>query len=93
MLSTVGKLFERVIARRLNTHFDETGFLNEWQRAYLRGKEASEIVYRLSEEINLSRDAGWSTTAISLDVEKAFDAVWHEGLRSLPTVLSKLIGR
>ena len=81
LLCTTGKLFERIIARRLTDHFDEIGFFNEWQRAYLRGKEANEIVYRLAEEIDLSRQAGWSTTAISLDVEKAFDSVWHEGLR------------
>jgi len=64
LLNTMGKLFERIVARRI------TEFFNGWQRAYLKGKEASEIVYRLAEEIELSRRAGWSTTAISLDVEK-----------------------
>ena len=43
-------------------------------------KEASEHVYCLSEEIRLARDKGWQTTVVSLDVEKAFDSVWHDGL-------------
>jgi len=81
LLNTLGKLFERVVAHRLTEHFCEANFFNDWQRAYLRGKEASEIVFRLAEEARLTRDSKWTTTAISLDVEKAFDSVWHDGLR------------
>ena len=81
LLNTLGKLFERIVARRLTEHFQESNFFNGWQRAYLQKKEASEIVYRLAEEIKASARARWSTTAISLDVEKAFDSVWHDGLR------------
>ena len=63
-------------------HFTDTSFFNEWQRAYLPKKEASEIVYRLVEEIKQTSNKNrWFTTAFSLDVEKAFDSVWHNGLR------------
>jgi len=84
LLNTIGKLFERIIVRRINMHFQETGFINEWQTAYQAGKDCSEILYRLGEEIRLARAHGGArrhTTAVSLDVEKAFDAVWHDGLR------------
>jgi len=81
LLNTLGKLFKKVIARRMHCHFQETAFFNQYQRAYLERKEASEHVYCLSEEIRLARDKGWQTTVVSLDVEKAFDSVWHDGLR------------
>ena len=81
LLSTLGKLFERVIATRMQSHFDDTGFFNEWQRAYLKNKEATEHVYRLGEFVKLAKQRSWCATAVSLDVEKAFDSVWYDGLR------------
>lgn len=81
LLNTLGKLLERIIARRLGEHFRDTSFFNEWQRAYQHGKEATEIFFHLGEEIIAASAKGWVTSAVSLDVEKAFDAVWHDGLR------------
>lgn len=84
LLSTTGKLFERVISKRLTCYLEEISFFNPWQKAYQSRKEASEIIYRLTEEIRygeLNVGRPWYTTALSLDVEKAFDAVWHDGLR------------
>jgi exonuclease III len=81
LLSTIGKLFERAVATRLQLHLENTGFFNQWQRAYRRKKEAWEHVYRLGEEIRLAKGKKWTTTAVSLDVEKAFDSVWHDGIR------------
>jgi len=81
LLSTLGKLFERVIATRMQTHFDESRFFNDWQRAYLKNKEATEHVYRIGELLRLAQTRQRCVTAVSLDVEKAFDSVWHDGLR------------
>ena len=55
LLSTLGKLFEKVIATRLYRHFEESSFFNQWQRAYLANKEAAEYIYRLSQTIKLSK--------------------------------------
>ena len=38
LLSTVGKLFEKVIVRRMQLHFGATNFFNKYQRAYLEKK-------------------------------------------------------
>ena len=55
LLNTMGKLFEKVIARRMHYQFSDTNFFNEYQRAYLKKKEAAEHVYCLAEEIRLSK--------------------------------------
>ena len=84
LLNTTGKLFERILSKRLMCHFNESNFFNLWQKAYQPNKEASDILYRLTEEIKYGEHSAgkpWYTTAVSLDVEKAFDAVWHNGLR------------
>jgi hypothetical protein len=97
LLNTTGKLFEKVIARRLHNHLEYTKFWNAHQRAYLQKKEANELVYCLNEEAAAARKKGWVTTAVSLDVEKAFDAVWHDGLKyklsqhHLPVKLIRLL--
>lgn len=97
LLNTIGKLFERVLSRRLQEHLKDTAFFNDWQRAYQTRKEAAEIAYRLGEEARIAKENGWCTTLVSLDVEKAFDSVWHDALRyklsqlGLPTRMLRVL--
>ena len=99
LLSCLGKLFEKVISARLNLHMLETGFYNSFQRAFRQGLEGGEHLYRLAEEIATTKTKGFKTAVASLDVEKAFDSVWHNGLRhklaaaelQLPTKLIRLL--
>ena len=65
LLNTMGKLFEKVIVRRMHAHFRETKFFNEYQRAYLEKKEGTEHVHCLADEIRLAKAKGWITTAVS----------------------------
>src|SRR5579872_5486531 len=47
-------------------------------------KEAGEILFQVTESIRFGEGSlgkRWHTTAVSLDVEKAFDSIWHDGLR------------
>lgn len=97
LLSTLGKLFERIVANRLYTHLYAQSFFNPWQRGYLHRKEAWEHVYRVDAEVRLAKSNKWTTTAVALDVEKAFDSVWHDGVRyklaalGLPVKLVRLV--
>ena len=43
--------------------------------------EGGEHLYRLTEELALTKTRGFKTALASLDVEKAFDSVWHDGIR------------
>ena len=81
LLSCVGKLFEKVISLRLNLHLREIDFFNNLQRAYRSGLEGGEHLYRLTEELAMTKKRGFKTALASLDVEKAFDSVWHDGIR------------
>ena len=81
LLSCVGKLFERVLSTRLSLHLDEINIYSPFQRAYRKGMEGGEHIFRLSEQLTAAHGKGFKTAVASLDVEKAFDAVWHNGLR------------
>ena len=81
LLRVIGKIFEKILTNRLYDQMVELGHFNKWQRAYMRGKEASEHVYRLGSTAAKAVRRGWCTGAVLLDVEKAFDSVWHNGLK------------
>ena len=81
LLRCLGKIFEKVITKPLIEHLQIQGLLNKWQRAYLPKKEANEHIYRLVHHMKTAAFYGWKGAAIFLDVEKAFDSVWQNGLR------------
>ena len=94
LLSSIMKLFERVIEQRLRPHLENIGFLNKHQSDFRRAKSANDHLFRLSQSIVESVNRGEYVVAAFLDVEKAFDNVWHNGLRykifqlDLPTKLT-----
>ena len=97
LLSCIGKTFEKIISRRLQQHLEEIDFINPWQRAYQKKKEGTEHLHRLSEQLKRAAEKKWITYLLLLDVEKAFDSVWQNGLRKkihqlgLPDQTNRLI--
>ena len=81
MISSIMKLFERVIEQRLLSHLKQIGFVNKHQSGFRRAKFTNDDLFRLSQSIKDSFNRGEHAVAAFLDVEKAFDNVWHDGLR------------
>ena len=104
LLSAIMKLFERVIEKRLRKHLEDNGFFSKYQSSFRKSKSTNDHLFRLSQTIMKSFNRGEHVIAAFLDVEKAFDNVWHNGLRykiyqlDLPTKLCRwlsdfLVGR
>ena len=104
LLSAVMKLFERVIGKRLRKHLEDNGFFSKYQLGFRKFKSTNCHLFRLSQTIMESFNQGEHVIAAFQDVEKAFDNVWHNGLRykiyrlDLPTKLCRwlsdfLVGR
>ena len=104
LISSIMKLFERVIEQRLRSHLEDIGFINKHQSGFRRAKSTDDHLFRLSQSIMESFNRGEHVVAAFLDVEKAFDNVWHNGLRykifqlGLPTKMTRwlsdfLVGR
>ena len=81
LISSIMKLFERVIEQRLRSHLENIGFLNKHQSGFRRAKSTDGHLFRLSQSIMESFSRGEHVVAAFLDVKKAFDNVWHNGLR------------
>ena len=75
------KLFDRVIDQRLRSHLEQVGFINKHQSGFRRAKSTDDHLFRLSQSIMESFNRGEHVVAAFLDVEKAFDNVWHNELR------------
>ena len=104
LLSAIMKLFERVIEKRLRKHLEDNGSFSKYQSGFRKSKSTNDHLFRLSQTIMESFNQGEHVIAAFLDVEKAFDNVWHNGLRykiyqlDLPTKLCRwlsdfLVGR
>ena len=81
LISSIMKLFKGVIEQRLRSHLEKIGFLNKHQSGFRRTKSIDEHLFRLSQSIMESFNRGEHGVAAFLDIEKAFDNVWHNGLR------------
>ena len=81
LISSIMKLFERVIEQRRRTNLENMGFLNKHQAGFRRAKSTDDHLFRLSQSIMESFNRGKHVVAVFLKVEKAFDNVWHNGLR------------
>ena len=95
LLCAIMKLFERVIEKRLRKHLEDNGFFSKYQSGFRKSKSTNDHLFRLSQTIMESFNRGEHVIAAFLDVEKAFDNVWHIGLRykiyqlDLPTKLCR----
>ena len=98
------KLFERVIEKRLRKHLEDNGFFSKYQAGFRKSKSTNDHLFRLSQIMMESFNRFEHVIAALLDVEKAFDNVWHNGFRykiyqlDLPTKLCRrlsdfLVGR
>ena len=82
LISSIMKLFERVVEQKLRSHREKIGFLNKHQSGFRRAKSTDDHLFRLSQSIMESFNRGEHVVvAAFLDFEKAFDNVWHNGLR------------
>ena len=95
LISSIMKLFKRVIEQKLRSHVQNIGFLNKYQSGFRRAMSTNDHLFRLSQSIMESFNRGEHVVAAFLDIEKAFDNVWHNGLRNkicqldLPTKMTR----
>ena len=84
------KLFERVIEQRLRSNLEDIGFINKYQSGFRQNKSTDDHLFRLSQSVMESFNRGKHAVAAFLDIEKAFDNVWHNELRNKIFMLNLL---
>ena len=95
LMSSIMKLFEWVIEQRLRSYLEGIGFINKYQPGFRQNKSTDDYLFRLSQSVMESFNRGEHIVAAIFDVEKAFDNIWHNGLRykifmlDLPTKITR----
>jgi hypothetical protein len=80
LLSTIGKLFEKVILKIVQKHIKERGLLNPSQFGFHTYHSMTLQCMSLTDHVTLNFNKTMSTAAVFLDIKKAFDTTWHSGL-------------
>lgn len=97
LLPVIGKLFEKLILYRLQDFELDNNILINQQFGFRAKHSTSHQVLRLTKAISVRFNEDKSTALATLDIEKAFDSVWHEALihklriYKCPTYLIKIV--
>ena len=78
LLSSLSKIYERLILQFLQESL--AGKIRDEQFAFRQNHSTVLQLTKLVDQISDNLNQGIQTAAIFLDVEKAFDTVWHDGL-------------
>lgn len=80
LLSAQGKLFERTILSKLRMHEEDEKVFIPQQFGFRGHHSTIKQIIRITEKISLRFNENKSTAMTMLDLEKAFDSVWHDAL-------------
>lgn len=97
LLSSIGKILERIIYTKLSGFLTANSIIKAKQFGFRPGHSTVHQIKRIVNIINANKARRKSTGMVLIDMEKAFDSVWHNGLLfklekvGTPTYLIKLI--
>lgn len=97
MLNGLGKIYERLLSRRINKHLDEKNAISDQQFGFRSGRSTIDAIARLKETVAPRLNERRLTAAIGVDIKNAFNtARWDHVLRAferrnVPGYLLKII--
>ena len=80
LTSVIGKIFERIIARRLIAHLNKIGFFKNTQYAYQKGADTTQAILDMVLDIYEAFQDNKVAAAAFIDIEGAFDGIWRNAL-------------
>ena len=80
LLSTVGKVFERVIFKHAHNYFIENSLFYKYQSGFMPGHSTVHQLIEMYHNICLALEEKKHACLVFCDISKAFDRVWHKGL-------------
>ncbi len=80
LLSTIGKVFEKIVFKHLYNYLREHDRLTSLQSGFVPGDSTVNQLTYLYTVFSEAIDSGKEIRAVFCDISKAFDRVWHKGL-------------
>ena len=78
--SYIGKLFEKILERRIRLHCEIEGLLDEEQEGFRSERNTSRYLYKLVAALDECKRKKLTTFLLCIDFSKAFDSIWIKGL-------------
>ena len=80
LLSVVSKVFDKLVNNRIVDHLGKCGLFSDFQYGFRSSRSTPDIVTVVSDRIARAFNRSGAIRAVTLDISKAFDRVWHAGL-------------
>ena len=82
LLSCIGKIFERILKKRLEYIIEKDNLLSPSQTGFRIEQGTIDCLLRMDNTIRTSMSQNKTTIMIYIDLKNAFDSIWCEGLVS-----------
>ena len=79
-LSVVSKVFEKLVNNSIVDHLEKCGLSSDFQYGFKSSQSTADLLTVVSDRIARAFNRSVATRAVTLDISKAFDRVWHAGL-------------
>ena len=77
LLNDIGKLFERILVRRIGEHLDAAGGLSDAQYGFRKHRSTVDATLAVRDFLGEVRQSNGYGVAVSLDVKNAFNSIPH----------------
>ena len=97
MLNLLGKIFEKIIHKRLLWYAEKDNWLSERQHGFMEGRSTETAILKLTNLIERNKGKKTVTAALFLDISAAFDSAWPPAIveallkKKCPSYLAQLI--
>ena len=80
LLPSLGKLLEKIIKNRIDYHMESENLFHNSQIGFRKEKSTNDALLRIKQNISWAIKEKQYCIIVYLDVESAFDWVWHQGI-------------
>ena len=81
LLEVPGKIYEKILNKRLVKHLEDHNFTNINQYGFRKGRGTVIALATLYERIAITQSKRHQCNIVCRDISRAFDKVWYEGLK------------